>query len=493
MTDDQTRQALTTAINRRRVAKHLRWRHNEKDHGKWRYNRARTNQRNRARIDRKAFSKPTDRKLLRRFRRLRDFNPTRWKKLLADSFTVDELDRLQELFAREGKPARVRAIDEALQAVAVAKQELVAKHKPGGKDHNQKLHGRWARGRASTPDASSQTSPSPQGSPRASRPPSASPPGGRGTVDLSQLREDRQLVTEQLEALLAEHGQQLKLIQENAGIDKMSKPGKRRGEDTMGMYGIWEGDDFLGWQPDRVVWQNQVLSQMEREQAERNGRPPKAEKTAIIMAGLPGAGKTFVLKSVLSEQVDLRDFLVINADDIKEKIIFEDDPPQVEGVEGMGLASLVHEESSSMSKRWEASAAERGLNIALDITAAKKEKTLRRIKRLKDAGYKIMVAHVDIDPDEAIVSTLKRFGRSGRPVPPSFIRDMAREDGGDVIDEAATAYREVADEFWWYRNYPVSRRPPVLVDSKTATQGQAPQAPQASQSAPQREEQPAGV
>lgn len=475
--DTETRQALATAINRRQVAKHLRWRHNEKDHGKWRYNRARELQRDRKRIDRTAFTKPADRKLLRRFRRLRDFNPTRWKKLLVDAFTRDELDRLQELFAQEGKPARVRAIGVALQGVDPA----MAKHLKGR--HNEKDHGKWAQGRPkATDDRTPRQPPLTDGQQVADVGQEAEP----SKVDLSRLREDRSLIAERLESLLAEHGQQLKLIQEKAGVDQMSVPGKRRGGDTMGMYGIWEGNNFLGWTPERLAWQNQVLSQMEREQADRNGRPPKAEKKAIVMAGLPGAGKTFVLKSVLSEAVDLRDFLVINADDIKEKIIFDDQPPKIEGVEGMQLASMVHEESSSMSKRWEASAVERGLNIALDITAAKKDKTLRRIRRLQDAGYEVSVVHVDIDPDEAIVSTLQRFGTSGRPVPPSFIRGMATDDGGDVIDDAATAYREVANNFWWYRNYPLSRRPPVLVDSTQKV-------PSQQTSSPSREKEPAGV
>lgn len=258
---------------------------------------------------------------------------------------------------------------------------------------------------------------------------------------------------------------------EQLSMPLMSEPGVRRGGDTMGLYGEWEGDTFIGWTPERLEWQNDVLAAHEQFQIELNGQEPKYEKKVLIMSGLPGSGKTFTLAHFAP--VDLADYVVVNADDLKESIIFDDDPPPLGEFKGMELSSVVHEESSHMAKRWEAMLQERGANMVLDITGGNRDSTLRRINKLKEAGYTVDVAHIDVNPEEAWHSTIKRYESGmetetgGRPVPPSYIKAMAVDAGHDIIDDHYESYRdEVNGHAWHYRNYPITKQPPELIESK---------------------------
>lgn len=253
----------------------------------------------------------------------------------------------------------------------------------------------------------------------------------------------------------------------------MSNPGGKRGGDTMGLYGEWDGDQLVGWSPDRLEWHRDVFAAHEQLQMEENGRPPKAEKKALIMTGLPGSGKTFVLKH--SAPVELADYVTVNADDLKESIIFDDTPPDVGDLHGMELASVVHEESSYMAKAWQADLEQRGMNIALDVTGANKLSTINRMRALINKGYEVSVIHVDVGPDEAWASTLNRFQAAmgtelgGRPVPAKFMQSMAVDSERDVIDGHFETYRTVVNGNWWhYKNHPITREEPELINSNAA-------------------------
>ena len=329
--------------------------------------------------------------------------------------------------------------------------EPVAKHTPGGKKHDQQNHAPEASGEG----ASSETgSSNPSGVGKA--PPSASSVPSEDAVFVQGIREK----------YLAQIGPQLAHIAENAGEDQMSVAGKRRGIDTMGMYGEWQGDNFVAYSADRAEWQNQVLADMQNEQAAKNGQEPGQDREAVVMLGLPGAGKTYLIENELNEIVDTRNYLTINADDIKGKIITTDTPPEIEGVTGTELSSMVHEESSTMRKVWEASAMAQGTNVILDVTGGNQAKTLRVMAAMKAEGYKLTIVHADVSVDEAKVSALARAANGGigdelgRIVPESFIEGM-RSGDTDVINDNFSAYMSVANESHWYRTFPlnVERQP----------------------------------
>lgn len=335
----------------------------------------------------------------------------------------------------------------------------VKKHNPGGADHDQSKHGNWADG--SSDDGGQPDGGGGEGSP-------ASPPSGQSGPPMSPSQrphEDQEFVRQTYEKYLAQAGPRMEHVMSVAGMDQMSHPGKK-GEDTMGMYGVWEGDRFLGYTEERAQWQAQVLAEMQSEQIMENGREPGTERRAVIMSGLPGAGKSHLIKTELNKHLDTRDFLTINADDVKEKIIFEDAPPSIDDVEGWELSSMVHEESSHMRKLWENNAIASGTNVILDITAANSGKTKKLLGRLREAGYEITMVHADVGPDEALASAMRRAvvggtseGKLGRIVPPDFIRGMASAEqgpAGDVIDDNFDDYLADTDRAFWFRTYPLN-------------------------------------
>lgn len=341
--------------------------------------------------------------------------------------------RAREFNADQGIEAR------SLEYLVKRLDTALAKHG----SHDQSTHGNWARGLRSVSGA-------------------RLPPG-----------EDPELVQRVFTENLERYGARLDHIFSVAPTSANSTPTKR-GIDTMGMYSNWgEDGTWQGWTEERLAWQTETLDRMMEQQALFGGAP-KRNREAIVMAGLPGAGKTYLLQNKLGDTLNLEDYVVVNADDIKHEIIRSGSPPQVSDLEGLELASLVHEESSDMAKRWERSLVVEGYNIALDITAANQAKTSRKIRELIDQGYTVHVVHADISIDESLASTLRRAGEGsatpgklGRPVPPAFIRSMAASAGRDSIDVGFTEYAEIANgSVYHYRNYPLSFQEPQLVYSR---------------------------
>ena len=347
------------------------------------------------------------------------------------------------------------AVAELLEALG-GKTEEVTKHTPGGVDHDQSKHGSWAHGQKDGPS-----------SPSSSSAPQSPPKGNSGgpSATFAQPKsppEDAAFIRSIIEKNLAIAGPRLAQVEAEAGQDQMSSE-THRGEDTMGMYGEWNGNEFQGYTEERDTWQPGILAQMQQEQIVKNGRMPGQDCRAVIMAGLPGSGKSHLISTDLNQYVDTREFLTINADDIKEKIIFEDTPPTIGNIEGWELAAMAHEESSTMRKVWENAAMESGTNIILDITAANGGKTQKLLQSLKAKGYDVTIVHVDTTPDEARASALRRAvvggdpskGTLGRVVSSSFIDGM-RSGDGDVIDENFDDYLPHADRAYWFRTYPLN-------------------------------------
>jgi len=365
------------------------------------------------------------------------------------------------------------------EIIEAASEEPVAKHTPGGVDHDQGKHGSWSDGQSDDlkSEGSAATEPSGGKQPAAADVPQGKPgvqglPVGRHSV--MQLpdeppREDDAFVREVHDRYLAQVGPQIQHVAQNAGMDQMSIEGERRGIDTMGMYGEWEGNEFKGFTKDRVQWQAETLAAMEAEQAAANGQLPGTGSKAVVMLGLPGAGKSYLISNQLNEHVDTREYLTINADDIKEKLIYDDTPPEIEGVTGMELSSMVHEESSTMRKAWERTAMTKGTNVIFDITGANGKKTEKLLSNLSDLGYEIQLVHADVSVQEAAASALRRAatggdldaGELGRVVPAEFIGGMGVDSGGqgaplDVIDQNFDDYLPYADRAMWFRTYPLN-------------------------------------
>lgn len=274
--------------------------------------------------------------------------------------------------------------------------------------------------------------------------------------------EDPDLVARTFDESLATYGQRLGQIGMVAGTEQMSQPGTRRGQDSMGLHGIWEGNDFVAWTPERKVFHTQVLSQLEADQIMRNdGMAPQPGAEAILVVGLPGSGKTHITGSQLGSRFDLRNFVSVSIDDLKEALLAPGDIA-VEDLAGPELTPMVNAEAAALLKVWERSLASRGLNMIVEMTGSDQQLSLARAKWLIENGYTVHLVSVDVTPDEALASTTRRASQGGRPVATDYMRGLGSGKDSNVADTVQALARTINGQVLQYRNYPVSGQDPVM-------------------------------
>jgi adenylate kinase len=198
------------------------------------------------------------------------------------------------------------------------------------------------------------------------------------------------------------------------------------------------------------------------------------EGKAILVGGLPGAGKTTVLKGVAG--IDLSKYLMINPDDMKEEMASRGMVPELRGLSPMEASDLTHEESSDLAKRLAIRAYADKKNVIWDVTMSSVASTQRRISDLRSAGYdEIEGIFVDIPVEVSVRRAEERHregheeyvagrGLGGRYIPPDRIRALADQDSGSI--NRAT-FEQVKPEFARWRGYDNSEdgRPAKLADA----------------------------
>lgn len=227
------------------------------------------------------------------------------------------------------------------------------------------------------------------------------------------------------------------------------------------------------WSPERQAIHDQIIAQV---MAENKDVPN--DKQAIIMGGLGGSGKTSLLTdkgggiqipndgTVSAEQLlgvqhsdeasatreggtGITNYMNINADDIKERLLAAGLGPQVEGLTPMETSSLIHEESSYISRRLGDAAAAEGKNMIWDVTLGKTSSGVERIDPLKAHGYTVRGVFVDVTPEHSATSAMGRYerghqdylkgkGQGGRYVPPEII--LSAKDGPDYRSQNRQAF-----------------------------------------------------
>jgi predicted kinase len=222
------------------------------------------------------------------------------------------------------------------------------------------------------------------------------------------------------------------------------------------------------WRSERVALQEKVVNDL---YAQYGDAP--CEGKAIIAGGLPGSGKTTVLRE--RADIDLSRYLMINPDDAKEALAQHGMVPSVEGLTPMEASHLVHEESSLIAKRLAFRAYAEGKNVIWDITMSSTDSTRSRITDLRAAGYTdIEVVFVDI-PVEVSVARAAARHREGhddylaglnwgeRYVAPEAIRAQADPEFGSANRRSFEQIKPDVDRWRLYDNS-VDNRPAELVD-----------------------------
>jgi len=189
------------------------------------------------------------------------------------------------------------------------------------------------------------------------------------------------------------------------------------------------------WTPERQALHQQIIDDII---SQVEGKVPK-ERRAVIMAGLPGAGKSTALQPggpaaergfVMFEPGtgDIPDgvtHVVVNPDLMKEALIHHGAYPHVEGLKPMETVGLTHEESSYLSKALWQRLIDEGYNVALDGTLVSRGGVQKKVQQLVDRGYDERVGiNARITLDGSRRSALDRYARGaatpdgGRLVPP---------------------------------------------------------------------------
>jgi predicted ABC-type ATPase len=255
-------------------------------------------------------------------------------------------------------------------------------------------------------------------------------------------------------------------------VEARLKDAHRKGLATEERYTTGPGGKV--WLRERAEAQREIINEIYQQAADIS-----REGKAVIVGGLGGAGKTTVLDRSLG--IDRSKYLVINPDQVKEKMAERGMIPEVEGLSPMERSTLVHEESSLVASDLAQRAYSERRNVIWDITMSSRESAGRRIDDLRAAGYQEIVGvFVDIPAEKSVERALARHrhgleryrageGLGGRYLPPDLIlRQQA--PGGETVNRQV--FEELKPRFdrWLLYDNSVDGRDPVLVESSEEVQ-----------------------
>ncbi len=186
--------------------------------------------------------------------------------------------------------------------------------------------------------------------------------------------------------------------------------------------------------------------------------PIGQQPVAILLAGPPGSGKSSARRALfdagderITGGLNASDFVVIDADNIKEKLLDAADhdgslrgflmPTEARKLQYQGqafskldFASLVHEESSMIAEDFRDITIERRYNLILDQVCSDPKKTAALVDELVDQGYSVRVVEIHAEKEFSEQSVFLRYLRDyerneGRYVPTEVIESVYDSDG----------------------------------------------------------------
>lgn len=192
------------------------------------------------------------------------------------------------------------------------------------------------------------------------------------------------------------------------------------------------------WSDERSAAHRELVDEVWRKYGEHVPR----NKQGLIVGGLPGSGKTTVLKQLEVPGVGIANdnFLRIDPDEFKTLLVERGLAPKIDGLTPMEVAPLIHRESSYLAKLLAARAYENGTNVAWDGTLRDEDGATNRLDEFAENEYTPHGTFVDIPLEQSHERAQKRHregndlyngalqGYGGRIVPPDFIDGSASPD-----------------------------------------------------------------
>jgi predicted kinase len=250
-----------------------------------------------------------------------------------------------------------------------------------------------------------------------------------------------------------------------ADVRRRLADARAAGLETDAMHTIDTGREV--WSDERDAAHQEIVDTLYAQSAQ-----VPCEGKAILAGGLPGAGKTTVLREHAG--IDLSQYLMINPDNIKEEMARRGLIPDVPGLSPMEASDLVHEESSHIAKRLARTAQADGKNVIWDVTMAKADSTEKRIESLRAEGYTHVDAiFIDVSAEVSFRRAELRYreghdqyragiGWGGRYVPSDVIYSQVDGTWGS---RNRCHFEQVKGHFdsWWIYDNSADDRPPVPV------------------------------
>jgi adenylate kinase family enzyme len=217
--------------------------------------------------------------------------------------------------------------------------------------------------------------------------------------------------------------------------------------------------------------------------AEVRGRFPAArvEHQAWVLAGPPGAGKTYARAHSLG--LDETAAVVIDADDFRELLLLEAvvdgtygtflKPQEVADRENSGerfapldLSSLMHAEASYLARALRDQLIAEGVNVVLDTVLSDPDKAVELGKMLERRHYHVEVVDIEVPFAVSEASIVERWsgsyekavgtgeGLGGRWVPSVFTRDLFdTASGRSRSQDAAQVLAQTCKSVHRYRRF----------------------------------------
>jgi predicted ABC-type ATPase len=184
------------------------------------------------------------------------------------------------------------------------------------------------------------------------------------------------------------------------------------------------------WTPERTAVHQKIIAELLPADKVAAATPGPGEKPQLhILGGRGGSGKSF-FTSGKPGTIDTSKFVVLNNDDVKEKL------PEWKGWN----AALIHEESSEIGQRAERIAFGSKLNVVIDGTMKSSTSLEARIKDAKAAGYEVHGHYMYTSPEKSAERAVSRFVRgnekngAGRYVPPAYsLSSTSNESSFDKV------------------------------------------------------------
>jgi predicted kinase len=235
-----------------------------------------------------------------------------------------------------------------------------------------------------------------------------------------------------------------------------------------------DGDGQV-WSPERAALHTAIIKEYMARQVD-----VPSQRQALFMGGLPGAGKSSLLRN--HPEIDRRNYATLNPDEFKEMLAEHGAIPEVEGLSPMERAALVHEESAYLTDMAAEELERRGKNVVWDVTMKNYGITADRVSHLKhDMGYQVHAMFLDIPVEKSADRVMSRYRRGleayrkgsdplgGRFVPRHVVLAGEATPG---VSRARETFEKLKPEFASWEQYDGSGGLGKLVVLSAATRGQ---------------------